>query len=103
MMTMKVVGFDWDKGNRDKCQKHGVSLEEIEWLFEEDRLRFFPDEKHSYAEPRFQAIGQTYAWRYVFVVFTFRRREDGWFIRPLSARYMHKKEIGRYEKDNEEA
>jgi hypothetical protein len=25
-----VVGLDWDAGNRKKCQKHGVTLEEIE-------------------------------------------------------------------------
>jgi uncharacterized DUF497 family protein len=32
-MTPEVVGVEWDEGNRDKCQKHGVSIEEIEALF----------------------------------------------------------------------
>jgi uncharacterized DUF497 family protein len=25
-----LAGFDWDDGNRKKCQKHGVTLDEIE-------------------------------------------------------------------------
>ena len=32
-MTLRVSGFDWDEGNREKCQKHGVSIAEIEDLF----------------------------------------------------------------------
>jgi hypothetical protein len=28
-MAAAFVGFDWDDGNRAKCQKHGVSLGEI--------------------------------------------------------------------------
>ena len=31
---MEFDGFDWDDGNRDKCQKHGVSIGEIERLFD---------------------------------------------------------------------
>lgn len=27
---MEVHGFDWDEGNREKCQAHGLQLEEIE-------------------------------------------------------------------------
>ena len=30
---MEFSGFDWDRGNRDKCQKHGVTVREIESLF----------------------------------------------------------------------
>jgi hypothetical protein len=32
-MNSRVSGFDWDEGNRAKCQKHGVSIPEIEELF----------------------------------------------------------------------
>ena len=32
MMNLRVTGFDWDGGNRAKCQKHGVSIAEIEAL-----------------------------------------------------------------------
>ena len=27
-----IDGFDWDAGNRGKCQKHGVPIPEIELL-----------------------------------------------------------------------
>jgi uncharacterized protein len=28
-----IRGFDWDHGNRDKCQKHGMSIGDIEAVF----------------------------------------------------------------------
>ncbi len=60
-MALQVNGFDWDQGNRAKCEDKG---------------------------------------RGVFMVFTLRRRGDELLIRPISARYMHKKEIDGYEKEN---
>ncbi len=36
----------------------------------------------------------------MFIVFTLRRKGDEMLIRPSSARYMHKKEIDAYEKEN---
>jgi len=33
MMNLEVGGFDWDDGNRTKCQRHGVAIAEIEALF----------------------------------------------------------------------
>jgi len=33
MMELRVSGFDWDEGNRGKCEKHGVAIAEIEALF----------------------------------------------------------------------
>ena len=41
-----MQGFDWDGGNRAKCQKHGVSIAEIEALFI-NAPRIVPDPKHS--------------------------------------------------------
>jgi uncharacterized DUF497 family protein len=29
-MELKVSAFDWDDGNRDKCQKHGLSMSDVE-------------------------------------------------------------------------
>jgi hypothetical protein len=31
---MEFSGFDWDSGNLEKCQKHGVSADIIEALFD---------------------------------------------------------------------
>jgi uncharacterized DUF497 family protein len=92
---MEFDGFEWDEGNRAKCQKHGLSLEEIESVFSK-RVLVLNDEANSEAEPRRRAIGVTFSGRHAFVVFTMR----GHRLRPLSARYMHRKEIDRYEQDN---
>jgi uncharacterized DUF497 family protein len=51
-------------------------------------------------EPRQRAIGQTQAGRYVFVVFMFRESDQKTLLRPISARFMHQKEIDHYEKQN---
>jgi len=95
---MKFAGFDWDDGNRRKCQKHGVTLAEIEDIFLNEPA-VFPDPAHSATEERLRAIGQTSAGQYVFVAFTLRHdAEDAVFVRPISARYMHDKEIRHYER-----
>ena len=93
---MEFDGFDWDAGNRDKCQKHSVATNEIESLFFGTPL-VGPDSAHSAAEQRFRAVGVTASGRHLFVVFTWRFREAERLIRPVSARYMHQKEVEAYE------
>lgn len=95
-MTQKIAGFDWDDGNIGKCRKHGVALEDIETAFMAGP-EVAPDMKHSGAEQRFIAIGKDKAGRPLFVAFTFRDHKGAIFIRPISARYMHEKEIRAYE------
>jgi uncharacterized protein len=97
-MFESVSGFDWDQGNYEKCQKHGVSIEEIEALFF-GKVRVAPDIKHSEAEERFLAIGKSTKGRYIFVAFTFRKKQDQTFVRPISTRYMREKEVQQYEKN----
>ena len=99
-MIREFHGFDWDHGNRKKCQKHGVSIAEIEDLFLRNALRLEPDIFNSVAEQRFRAIGKTGEGRGIFLVFTIRGHGAARLIRPISARYMHKKEIDAYEKEN---
>lgn len=84
--------FEWDAGNREKCTIHGVSREEIESVFSSPVM--VREDYHSATEFRFQLIGKTARGRYVFVAFTIRNGR----IRPISARYMHAKEISLYEK-----
>jgi uncharacterized protein len=72
---MEFDGFDWDGGNRRKCQKHGVSEAEIESLFGGTPL-VGPDAQHSAVEQRFRAIGVTAQGRSLFVVFTWRQRRQ---------------------------
>jgi len=89
-------GFDWDDGNLQKCQKLGVSIEEIEGVFV-GTPAIGPDGAHSTAEARFLAIGTARSGRYVFLAFTWRERDGANLIRPISARYMHGKEVHHYE------
>jgi uncharacterized DUF497 family protein len=97
MSALSISGFDWDEGNREKCGKHGVSPREIEDVFRGEVL-VAPDPKHSGAEARLIAVGRTRAGRAVFVAFTLRVKAGVALIRPVSARYMHRKEIEAYEK-----
>ena len=93
-------GFNWDLGNIEKCQKHGVSMDEVESLFENADLRIEPDISNSKTEERFNAIGKTSEGRSLFLVFTIRNQESEILIRPISARYMHQKEIDYYAQKN---
>jgi uncharacterized DUF497 family protein len=100
-MEAGPVAFDWDIGNRAKCQKHGVSIADIEGLFDR-RILIIPDVSHSRGEERLRGIGRTAEGRSVFLVFTIRTRGGRRLIRPISARFMHGKEIRTYEKENPE-
>jgi uncharacterized protein len=95
-MSFGVAGVEWDRGNQGKCQKHGVSIAAIESVFL-GSVAVFPDPAHSGAEERFKAIGRTGDGRTVLIVFTLRGRGGNTYIRPLSARYMHRKEVLYYE------
>jgi uncharacterized DUF497 family protein len=89
--------YEWDAGNLAKCQTHGVTIAEIEHVLDNDPF-LVPDYEHSGQEDRSIAVGTNRPGRRVFVVFTIRVREGREVVRPLSARYMHKKEIERYER-----
>ena len=65
-MTLQADGFDWDRGNRAKCDKHGLSTADIENLLERP-LAILPDAAHSLQEKRFRAIGRTDEGRRVFM------------------------------------
>ena len=91
---MKIAGFDCDDGNWPKCGKHGVSPEEIEQvLLGSPAVMSDPQPD----EPRMRAIGRTKAGRFVFLVFMLRQDDVKTLLRPISARFMHQKEIDHYE------
>jgi uncharacterized protein len=97
MTSSKVEGFDWDVANRGKCRKHGLEIAELEAVFAHPH-RLAPDIGHSNEEARYLAIGNGGGSRPIFVVFTLRTMGNKTLIRPISARYMHQKEIRYYEK-----
>ena len=96
-MFDKFDGFDWDDGNTEKCQRHSVSINEIEAAFGLG-VKIVPDLQHSIAEQRLIAVNRNFEGRPLFVAFTVREIDDFIFVRPVSARYMHQKEIEKYEK-----
>ncbi|GBU14928.1 hypothetical protein AwPolaro_03060 [Polaromonas sp.] len=91
---MKIAGFDWDEGNWPKCGKHGVSRDEIEQVLL-GTPAVMPDSTQD--EPRMRAIGKTDVGRYAFLVFMLRKKDEKTWLRPISARYMHQKEVSHYE------
>ncbi len=93
--------FDWDAGNLEKCQKHGVTLDEIEALFTSGEARSLPDVAHSQSEERFIAVGRNRSGRPILVIFTMRQSDGLKVLRPISARYMHAKEVKRYEQTSQ--
>lgn len=94
---MKLDGFDWDEGNWPKCAKHGLSKDEIEYVLMNEPA-VMADRSPQTSETRFNAIGQTQTGRHVFIVFALRQKAGTQLLRPISARYMHKKEIDHYER-----
>ena len=74
-----------------------MPLDEIEALFHSGP-RIAPDPAHSHSEDRMIAVGRTTHGRAIFVAFTLREKGGRILIRPVSARYMHRKESEAYEK-----
>ncbi len=90
-----ITGFDWDKGNARKNDKHGVTMVEAEQVFFNQPLLLLGDAKHSQSEARFYALGKCNNDRYLQITFTLRAR--GTLIRVISARDMNRKERSIYE------
>ena len=57
-----------------------------------------PDPYPIELEERYNAVGENSEGRKIFLVFMLRHTIDGILLCPTSARYMHRKEIDRYEK-----
>jgi uncharacterized DUF497 family protein len=74
-MILQFDGFDWDRGNRTKCQKHGLSIASIESLFARP-LAIIPSSAELQQERRFCAVGHTDDGRGVFLVFTLRPKGE---------------------------
>ena len=68
--------FDGDDHNRAHCQKHCVSIAEIEELFEGQDGFVVPDRKHSVRQLRFIAIGTGARGRKIFVAFSENARQS---------------------------
>jgi uncharacterized DUF497 family protein len=90
---MTQWSFDWDEHNLAKCVAR-VPRAEIERMFG-DRATYLAVDPHM-GETRYRAMGRSTSGRPLFIVFTLRRIAGGLVIRPISARYAHKKEVMRW-------
>ena len=79
-------------------QRQGIGKQLLQALFAHGP-RIAPDPKHSADEDRLIAVGRTSTGRPMFVAFTIRTKNIRRLIRPVTARYMHAKEIAAYEKE----
>ncbi len=95
---LNFTGFEWDAGNSEKNLKHEVHASECEQVFFNEPLLVLDDPKHSVAEDRFAAFGQTDQGRKLVVVYTQRGR----LLRVISARDMNRRERAFYEHASKE-
>lgn len=91
----EVVGFEWDKGNINKNEKHHVQDLEAEEVFFDENKVILKDKLHSGEESRFILLGRTKKHRILCLVFTKRGKK----IRIISARDINRKEVQLYEKE----
>ncbi len=93
---MSDLHFEWDeRKNASNRKKHGVSFEEAETVFYDDRavLRDDPDEEE---EDRFILLGLSAGLRTLVVCHCYREGDS--VIRIISARKAHRDERRDYEK-----
>lgn len=91
----RLDGFDWDEGNVEKIEAR-VPINVVEEFFKQELL-YKEDTRHSLSERRFIAMGYTNARRCFSVAYTMRAKGSEILVRPISARYMHRKEELAYE------
>ena len=92
MRFSNLKGFEWDSGNLGKVSSR-VSVELVEEAFFSPSI-VMPDTDHSSAEEDRSILICLSLDRPLFCVFTIR---NGW-VRVISARYMHAKEVKKYER-----
>ena len=92
---MKKLIFEWnDKKNKINRTKHGVSFEEAESVFFDEKAVEFDDPDHSIDEERFLLLGFSQALKVLVVCHCYR--DDESIIRIISARNATKKEQKTY-------
>ena len=88
---MKKLIFEWDDTkNRTNRVKHGISFEEAETIFFDEKAIEFDDPDHSIEEERFLLLGFSQTLKILVVCHCYR--DDESIIRVISARKATKKE-----------
>jgi len=87
--------FEWDDHkNASNQRKHGVSFEDAQTVFFDEKAIEFDDPDHSVQEERFILLGLSQSLKVLVVCHCFRSDESK--IRIFSARKATKKEQGVY-------
>ena len=82
---MQDLRFEWDqRKNAQNKRRHGVSFEEAETVFLDDRALLLDDPDHSGREERLVLLGMSAALRILVVCHCYRA--SGHVIRLISAR-----------------
>ena len=93
---MTELRFESDPAKgRTNLRKHGVSFEEAESVFYDERALLLDDPDHSDEEERFVLLGLSDRFRVLVVVHAYREVEAA--IRLISARKATRAERTRYE------
>ncbi len=92
---MDKLIFEWDnKKVTENIIKHGISFEEAQSVFFDEKAIQFWDETHSGQEERFLMLGLSNKMRIILVVHCFRENDST--IRIISARKATKNEMRHY-------
>jgi uncharacterized protein len=92
---MKQISFEWDKDkSRRNKRKHGVSFEEVQTVFYDERAIQYFDPDHSKDEDRFIMLGMSFRLKILVVCHCYR--SDDAVIRIISARRADKREESEY-------
>jgi uncharacterized DUF497 family protein len=92
---MDMIQFIWDeRKNLTNLRKHGVSFEEAQTAFFDERASVYYDPDHSNDEDRFLLLGISAKLRILVVCHCFRESKK--IIRIISARKANKLEQASY-------
>ncbi len=92
---MNMIGFEWDEDkSRQNKKKHGVSFEEAQSVFYDERAIEYYDPDHSKDEDRFIMLGISIKTRVLVVCHCYRKNDA--MIRIVSARKAEKNEENEY-------
>jgi len=95
MTTVNGLRFEWDATKAASNQRqHGVSFEEAETAFADERGRLIADPDHSDEEDRFILMGMSVHLRLLVVCHCYRHGDT---IRIISARRANRSERKQYE------
>ena len=94
---MADIRFHWDAAkNTANQRKHGISFEEAQTVFADERAQLLDDPDHSHSEDRFVLLGLSAAFRVLVVVHRYHDRAGT--IRIISARKATPSERAYYDR-----